>query len=90
MNQTAGDTLQSGPEEQGETSGEDTYFLPAGAVEGKDVKPGDIIKFKVVGEDKDGNVEVSCVDDSDKGKGGMSWQDEMRKTVPPSGPNGSY
>ncbi len=68
---------------------DDTYFLPKGILEGKDVKPGDIVKFKVLGEDKDGNVEVECMDDN-KDTSKMSWQDDMRASVPDGGssPNG--
>ncbi len=70
---------------------DDTYFLPKDLLEGKDAKPGDILKFRVIGEDKDVNVEVECIHDEEK-KSKMSWQDDMRASVNPEyasqSPNG--
>ncbi len=92
----AGDDLAHGEgadNEAAENDGgrDDTYFLPKDLLEGKDAKPGDILKFRVIGEDKDGNVEVECIHD-DKEKGKMSWQDDMRASVSPENasqsPNG--
>lgn len=63
---------------------DDTYFLPKAVLKGQPFKSGDILKFKVVGEDQDGQVEVECLDGNDaKGEPKMSWQDDMRASVPP-------
>lgn len=68
-----------GADEGNENSGrEDTYFLPKTAVEGRSVNSGDILKFRVVGKDSDGNIEVEAADDADKSK---SWQEDMRANV---------
>lgn len=80
---------------EGGSDREDTYFLPKGALpEGKEVKSGDILQFKIVGQDKDGNVEVECVHDEQEnpsvnGEEG-SWQDEMRQNVGSQGSPGPY
>lgn len=80
----AGDELASGGADNESTENDggrdDTYFLPKKALDGKEVKAGDVLKFKVIGEDKDGNVEVRCMD---KGDSKMSWQDDMRASVTP-------
>lgn len=68
--------------EQGEESmehGDDTYFLPSGLLEGKEVKAGDVVKFRVIGKDENGDVEVEYY--HDEGSKGSGWQDDMRKSV---------
>lgn len=90
MASEAGDELDHGGGMDNETTEndggrDDTYFLPKEALDGEDVKAGDIIKFKVIGEDKDGNVEVSCLHGKNSDGSKMSWQDEMRANVTPEG-----
>ena len=89
MDTEAGDELdQDSDNETTENDGgrDDTYFLPKDALDGQEVKAGDIIKFKVIGEDKDGNVEVECLHGKDgKGDSKMSWQDDLRANVPNEG-----
>lgn len=84
MESSAGDQLT-----HGEDSGrEDTYFLPKGVLEGKNVSSGDVLRFKVLGKDKDGNVEVVCMDGNKKEES-QSWQDGLREDVA-AGEVGSY
>lgn len=89
METEAGDELDQGADNETTENDEgrdDTYFLPKDALDGESVKAGDILKFKVIGEDKDGNVEVECLHGKDgKGDSKMSWQDEMRASVTPEG-----
>lgn len=66
---------------------DDTYFLPQAAAEGKSVKPGDVIKFRVVGKDSDGNIEVEYYTDEQIGSG---WQDDMRKSFDKPAPIEEY
>ncbi len=86
MATAAGDELAQGGADDESTENDsgrdDTYFLPKDVLDGKDVKPGDILKFKVLGEDKDGNVEVACIQDNPNDGNSMSWQDDMRANVP--------
>ena len=69
--------MGGGMPEMGER--EDTYFLPKGALAGQTVKPGDIVRFRVVHEDEEGNIEVEY---ATEGKSmGSGFQDDLRKTV---------
>ena len=46
----------------------DTFYLPDDYPGAADLQPGDTLQLKVVGRDKDGQVEVECVhDDVEKG-----------------------
>lgn len=76
----------TGPETDNDSGRDDTYFLPKEALAGKTVKSGDVVKFRVVGADKDGAVEVECI--KDEGEGKPSWQDDMRQSVNPVGMEG--
>jgi len=81
---------ESGPEEHGEM--DNTFFVPADAVSGHDCKPGDILKFKVVGKDADGDIEVA-IEGYDEGSGENSDEAdraELRKVFagPVSGMKG--
>ncbi len=85
-----GDELaRGGSEETGEMDQgrDDTFFLPKEALDGQPVQSGDILKFKVVGTDSEGGVEVECVHDDAKGgkSSGKSWQDDLRASVPEGG-----
>jgi len=60
------DSTEKGAEEKSYS-----FFLPSEYQH--DCKPGDILKFRVIGKDSDGDTEVEPVDD----KGGDPWKDEM-------------
>ena len=80
--------------DEGGSGREDTYFLPQGALpEGMKVQSGDVLEFKVVGQDKDGNIEVEYNhgEENPSVNGDQStWQDEMRKNVGSQGTPGPY
>lgn len=63
----------------------DTYFLPSAAVAGMEVKPGDVVKFRVVGSDEEGNIEVEYAQEGGSEDKGIEefMREEMAK---PSGP----
>lgn len=71
---------------------EDTYFLPQGALpKGMKVEAGDILEFKVVGQGKDGEIEVEYNHDDESASESDSkptWQDEMRQNVGSQGTPG--
>jgi hypothetical protein len=66
-------------EESGEDPAQrdDTYFLPASVLDGKEAKAGDVLRFKVVGTDGD-SVEVECMDNEQPE---MDWREDMRRSV---------
>lgn len=52
-------------------------MLPAGMKP----NPGDILEFKVIGQDSDGDWEVSYRAPEGKGKEDTSWEDELTEKV---------
>lgn len=50
--------MPGAPEGGDESQGEDSFFLPADFLQGKDLQPGDKITLSVVAKDKDGDFEV--------------------------------
>ena len=68
------------PEAAETSSGDDTYFLPSAMTDGHDCKPGDVIKLRVVGKDKDGDVEVEVIDYGESGDGD-DWKEDARRTM---------
>jgi hypothetical protein len=48
-----------------EEAGDNTFFIPSDLAGGIEVKPGDILEFRVVGKSADGEVEVEHVKKED-------------------------
>ena len=59
--------------------------LPEGLAD--TLKPGDVLRFKVVGRDSDGDLEVEYATEGEKEGEEMPWRDEMRQKV---GNEGGY
>jgi len=77
---SAADALDEGREED---ASEDSFFVPADAVADHDCKPGDILKFEVLGKDADGDIEVRF-SGYDPAKGGDFVSDMKRHMAPKS------
>ena len=76
------------PEQGGDEPSTGNLFLgsddlPEGLAD--TLKPGDVVRFKVVGRDADGDIEVEYATEGEKEGEGMDWRDEMRQKVPSEG-----
>lgn len=84
------ETVAGEKETPAEDSGEaperdDTFFIPSDMIPGADsLKPGTELKFKLVGRDKDGHLEVEY---ASAPKADESMEDEMRRTVDEPAPD---
>lgn len=76
VNDDAAEDLESKDSE----APDETYFLPSAMTEGHDCKPGDVIKLRVVGKDKDGDVEVEVTDYGESGETD-DWKEDARRTM---------
>jgi hypothetical protein len=59
-----------------------TFYLPKDFLGGKTFKAGDKITLSVVGEDEDGDVEVSL---GDSGSAAGSWKDDLKQSLSQQG-----
>lgn len=66
------------------------YLSPEMLPEGMKVNPGDILEFKVVQADKDGDIEVTYNTGKEEGKDDMNeWENDFRKEMSPRQPEES-
>lgn len=79
--------MPDSPEEGAEQSSERTLFVSPDYLDGLDpesVKPGDILQFKVVGKDANGEIEVEYQKGGGDGMGmkaGKDWKSDLKETM---------
>ncbi len=78
MGAMPGDDEQLPPDSS--NSGSQSFYLPDSFPGRENYKPGDTIELKVVGQDKDGDLEVECV--HPKSGEGKSMSEDLRASVP--------
>jgi len=77
----ATDALSGDSEEQGENS-QQTFYLPSDFLNGKKYKAGDSITLKVMGEDEDGDTEVTLAMD---GGDESDWRNDLKQSMADQG-----
>lgn len=77
---------ESGPDDEQEPSGKETFLVPKSALGGKDPEPGDICKFKAVASHED-EVEFEYVP-HDKPESKMDQADKAISNMAASGGGG--
>jgi len=78
---------ESGASDAGEDNANErqpnTFFLPPDFLGGKKYKKGDTITLSVIGEDEDGDTEVSLAGEGEGDEEG--WQSDLNKTLSAAG-----